>query len=181
MASLIWLVNFPLPPSVNEYLMPVSGGLARNKKGKLYEKGRWVKTEPHRVYVKKCNEWAVLHNTAWVQIKDQIQGEVRAARAANKKFGFRVDAFFAFENSRLWTQENTPQRLDADNRLKPCRDALADLLGIDDKYFFSGSCEKVSTPSKDQECTFLRISPMTPRTLQDLKMQIKREREQATS
>jgi Holliday junction resolvase RusA-like endonuclease len=87
-----------------------------------------------------------------------------------------VDNYFALEDSRLWTVNNLPQQIDADNRLKPCRDALSTLLGIDDKHFFSGYFEKVSTNSKELECSAIRISLMTPRSLQDLREQIKAER-----
>lgn len=177
----IWLVNFPLPPSVNEYLMPVAGPTARNKKGKLYTTGRWVKTEPHKAYMRRCHEWRALHNAHWWKIQDELQGMVRAARAAKVRLAFQVDTYFAFEESRLWTVNGLPQRLDADNRLKPCRDALAELLGIDDKYFFSGFFEKVSTTSKDHECTFLRISQTQPRTLQDLRLTINAERASSSS
>jgi len=161
--------------------MPVAGPTARNKKGKLYTTGRWVKTDPHRQYMKRCHEWRALHNASWWKIQEELQGMVRASRAAKERFGLRVDCFFAFEDSRLWTVNGLPQRLDADNRLKPCRDALAELLGIDDKYFFSGFFEKVSTTSKEHECTFLRISQMTPRTLQDLRMEINAERATSSS
>jgi Holliday junction resolvase RusA-like endonuclease len=173
----IWLVNFPLPPSVNEYLMPVAAGWRTSKTGKRYQKARFVKTEPHTIYLEKCRAWRLLHNTAWTELRAELQGKVRAARAAKEKIAFRVDTFFAFEDSRLWTSGNLPQQLDADNRLKPCRDALAHLLEIDDKYFFSGFFEKVSAPSKPEECTFIRISACTPRTIQDLRMEIKRERD----
>jgi len=178
---MIWLVNFPLPPSVNEYLMPVAGRWATTKKGRVYQKGRWVKTQEHANYLKRCEKWSMIHNVSFVEIGEELRGMVRAARTAKKRIAFKVDTYFAFEDSRLWTVNNLPEQLDADNRLKPCRDALADLLKIDDKYFFSGFFEKVSAPSKDQECTFLRISVTSPRTIQDVRMQIKRERDQGKS
>lgn len=176
----IWLINFPLPPSVNEYLMPVAGPLSRNRKGKLYQTGRFVKTEQHRIYRKMCFQWKMLNNLAWQKIQDELQNAVKTANQENKKIAFMVDTYFIFEDSRLWTKSNAPQRLDADNRLKPCRDALSELLSIDDKYFFGGFFEKLSTSEKDQECTYIRISQMTPRTLQNLKMEIKKEREKAS-
>ncbi len=173
----IWLVNFPLPPSVNEYLMPIAAGFGRTKTGKKYQKARFVKTEPHRVYMQKCLEWRLLHNTGFLQIRAEMQEKVRAARAAKEKIAFRVDTYFAFDDSRLWTVNNLPEQLDADNRLKPCRDALSKLLEIDDKYFFSGFFEKISADAKHLECTYIRISQAQPRTLQDLRMRIKAERD----
>lgn len=174
---MVWLVNFPLPPSVNEYLMPVPGRVKVNQRtGKLYKSGAFVKTELHRKYMDTCHQWRALHNKSFGEIQDHLLGLVHKARADKRRVAFRVDHYFALEDSRLWTVNNLPERLDADNRLKPCRDALSTLLGIDDKYFFSGYFEKVSTNSKELECSAIRISLMTPRTLQDLREQIKAER-----
>lgn len=172
----IWIVNFPLPPSVNEYLMPIAGPTARNKKGKLYKTGRFVKTEPHRIYRKMCEQWKTLNMLAFETIQKELHEKVERAKEEKKRIGFMVDTYFIFEESRIWTKENTPQRLDADNRLKPCRDALSEILGIDDKYFFSGFFEKLSTQEKDKECTIIRIRQMTPRTLQSLRMEIQRSK-----
>lgn len=161
--------------------MPVAGDWSVNKKGKTYRKGRWVKTAEHTNYVKRCEKWALLHGSAFIQIRDEMISLVEDARQNKERLAFKVDTYFAFEDNRLWTVNNLPQQLDADNRLKPCRDALAKLLKIDDKYFFSGFFEKVSANKKDEECTIIRISLQKARTLQNLKMEIKTERESATS
>ncbi|CAB4149777.1 Crossover junction endodeoxyribonuclease, RusA-like [uncultured Caudovirales phage] len=178
---MIWLVNFPLPPSVNEYLMPVAGRWSIDKKGKSYRKGHFVKTKLHSDYLDRCKRWRMQHKTAWEKIQYELIHMQDLARLGRQPFALRVDCFFAFEHSRLWTQTGEVQSIDSDNRLKPCRDALAKLLGIDDKYFFSGFFEKVSTRSKELECSILRISQMTPRTLDDLKTQIKMENSPASS
>ncbi len=178
---MIWLMNFPLPPSVNDYLMPVAGKLKMNKKGKLYRAGHFVKTPVHIEYRKLCNLWVLQHKRAFDEIQNHLLGRVHVAREKKQRIAFRVDHYFAFEESRIWTVNNLPERIDADNRVKPCRDAIADMLGIDDKYFFSGFFEKVSTNSKDSECTAIRISQMVPRTLQDLKQQMEQERTASSS
>lgn len=174
---MLWLANFPLPPSVNEYLMPVSGGWSVSKKGRAYQKGRWVKTKEHTDYMKRCELWALANKRGFTDAKEKLKEEVRKATLEKKRIAFRVDTYFAFENSRIWTVNNLPQQLDADNRLKPCRDALAKILEIDDKYFFSGFFEKVTTTNKNEECTILRIETMYPRTLEDIKKVIKSELE----
>lgn len=169
---MIWIVNFPLPPSVNDYLMPVAGGWSVNKKGRKYQKGRWVKTEPHKLYMQRCHEWKLLNGEAWYKIRAELKAQVLKARQERRRVAFQVDTYFAFHDERIWTVNNIPERLDADNRLKPCRDALADILEIDDKYFFSGFFEKVSTKTKEEECTYMRITPMIPRTLESIKKMI---------
>ncbi len=167
-----WLVNFPLPPSVNEYLIPIAGGWATNKKGKKYQKGRWVKSEVHKLFTENCRKYAVLHNNSIERIKCEIHGLVDHARSQNLRIAFRVDTYFAFEDSRLWTVNNFAEQLDADNRVKPCRDAVSELLKLDDKYFFSGFYEKVTVPTKAEECSYVRITLTTPRTLNDLRSQM---------
>lgn len=171
----IWLMNFPLPPTVNEYLMPVAGRWAVSKKGKRYQKGGFVKTKLHSDYLKRCYEWRALHNTGWQRIQEDLHARLESARRNGLRFALRVDTYFAFEESRLWTVNNLAQQIDADNRLKPCRDALSKLLGIDDKHFFGGFFEKITTHSKEYECSTLRITLMTPRTLEDLKTEIQRQ------
>lgn len=166
--SPLWLVNFPLPPSVNEYLMPVAGNWAVNKNGKQYRKGRWVKTKVHTDYVNRCHHWRLINRAGFDQARDLITKEVDDARMLKLPIAYRVDCYFAFEYGRIWTKDNQPQEIDSDNRLKPCRDALAKILGIDDKYFFSGFFEKVTTNSKDSECTILKISRAEPRTLEQI-------------
>ena len=169
----MWLINFPLPPSVNEYLMPVAGAWAVNKGGKHYRKGRWVKTKIHSQYVDLCWLWRRQNGVAFDKAMDVIKAEVEEARVLKRQIAYRVDCYFAFEHSRIWTLANQPQEIDSDNRLKPCRDALAKIMGIDDKYFFSGFFEKVTTNSKDSECTILKISRAEPRTLDQILQQIK--------
>lgn len=80
----------------------------------------------------------------------------------------RVDTWFAFENSRIWTKDGQPKVIDADNRRKPMQDGLAQMLGIDDKWFFSGNIEKVTCVSKEYECTIIRILPVKARTLTEI-------------
>lgn len=175
-----WLANFPLPPSVNEYLMPVAGQWAVSKAGKSYRKGRFVKTKLHVQYLNRCQIWRAQNSEAFDKIKSELLRLQAQAQANGQPFALRVDCYFAFEHSRLWSKAGEAKSLDSDNRLKPCRDALAKLLSIDDKYFFSGFFEKVSTHSKDLECAYLKISLMTPRSLTNLKDQIRQETSLAT-
>jgi hypothetical protein len=55
----------------------------------------------------------------------------------------RVDRYFALPAARIFTKDGTAQKLDASNRVKAFDDALADILQLDDRWFFSGTAEKV--------------------------------------
>lgn len=173
---MIILYNFPLPPSVNEYLVPVvSNKYSFDKKGKPYRKAHFVKSDIHRNYLKRCQEWKFHNNLNWLEVQRRLQEIKKQAQDSRKQFALRMDHYFAFEKSRLWTVNNLAQQIDCDNRMKPCRDAVANLLDIDDKYFFSGFIEKVSAPTKEAECTIIKITLMTPRTLEQVQAQMKLE------
>lgn len=173
---MILMVNFPLPPSVNEYLVPVaSNRYGTDKRGRQFQKAHFVKSATHTNYLKACHEWRALHNLSFTRIQEYLLNLQHEAKSKREKFALRVDHYFAFEHSRLWTKNNLAEQIDADNRLKPCRDAIADLVGIDDKYFFSGYFEKVSAPTKAQEGTYIKIAQMVPRTLADIRAQLHQE------
>lgn len=158
--EVIWCVNFPLPPSVNEYLMPVAtrGG-----------RPRLVKTPIHREFMDRCHIWKIQNNSAVQTMRDHLREAILKSNQDGLRFALKVDAFFVFHVERLLAN-------DANNRLKPALDGLVEILGIDDKHFYSGLCEKVSTDSKDKECTILRISQMVPRTHKDILELIEHEK-----
>jgi hypothetical protein len=164
---MIWLANFPLPPSVNDHLMP-SGG-------------RMVKTKKHRQYTDLCYLWAAQNRNAFDPIKMRLERALRVAEEMKEPFALRVDAFIVFHHDRVFTANNLLWAIDANNRLKPLLDGLVHVLKIDDKHFFAGNCEKVTTQSKDQECAILRIDFMKPRTLEQIRLQMKRESSTAVS
>lgn len=168
---MIWINGFPLPPSVNEYLMPVAGKVKINQKtGKPYRAGHFVKTPIHKQFMDDCYLWRLKNNAAFWQIHAAIHKHKQLVESRGEHFALRVDAFFVFHVERVFSTKNSLiERIDADNRLKPCRDALSNLLEIDDKHFFAGGCEKVTTQAKELECSILRISPMRPRTLEEIK------------
>lgn len=152
---MIWLAGCPLPPSVNEYLMVI--------------RGRLVKSPVHREYTGKWQMWALRNRATFEPIKAHLHDIVKRMEVLKRPVAFQVDCFFAFEHSRIFTLNGKIQQLDANNRLKPALDGLVSVLDIDDKYFFAGNCEKISTPTKDSECSMMRIVPMKPRTLQEVR------------
>lgn len=87
----------------------------------------------------------------------------------NQGYVLRLDSFFVFENSRVWTKAGHPQQMDADNRRKPLQDAVTNLIGIDDKWVFSGNIEKATCDSKEYEQCIARITPTNCRSLNQIK------------
>lgn len=150
--------GFPLSPSVNEYLMPVAGQWATNKRGQKYMKGRWVKTKKHSDYMTQCRVWASQNRQAIAQIIKRMQTLIESHEKAQRKFGFELECVFFFANSRVWSKETKRKKIDDDNRIKPVRDALSHILGLDDKYFNRTVSEICTVESKKQEHARIQIT-----------------------
>jgi|WetSurMetagenome_2_1015567.scaffolds.fasta_scaffold283741_2 hypothetical protein len=157
----IWISDFPLPPSVNEYLTPI--------------RGRMIKTKVHRDFLQRCMIWSLRSKTTVDLAKDRFMTMKQEMERVQKYSAFRVDCFFAFHHSRVFTKNGLVKQLDADNRMKPAMDAIVKIFEIDDRLFFSGRCEKITTDFKEKECSLIRICPMTPKTLSEMKTQINQE------
>lgn len=167
----VWLNGFPLAHSVNNSLMPVPGKPKRGKNGHTYRVGRLVKTKEARHFEELCVLWSLQNRDKLAKVKHNLLEVQRQCEARKERFALKVECFFAFEESRIFTVNNKNEQLDADNRLKPTLDGLKLVLGIDDKAFFHASCEKVATHSKDLECAIVKISLMRPRTLTEITQQ----------
>lgn len=160
----VWITTLPLPPSVNEYLMPVVGRVKRNKFGKLYGQGRLVKTTVHKKYDSDVTLWVLKHSKQIEAFKEEVFMAMKAKEARKDPYALCVDMFFCFHRDRIFTVNNKLGRLDRDNRIKPMQDQLSKIIGLDDKYVFSGIAEKVSCENEEDECTILRIREFKPRT-----------------
>jgi len=69
-----------------------------------------------------------------------------------------VQAFFAFERSRLFTKKGNFKRLDVSNRLKALHDCLAKALLLDDSCFVHIGAAKYPVDTKDEEHCCVNIS-----------------------
>lgn len=165
----IWIKNFPLPPSQNTANIPIVGKMAISKKtGKKYYKARVIKSKEHDHFYQMCRIWAIQNKTAMTQIKEYLKRYQEECEAKGETFALKIDFYFVFHVERVLTLKNQAQELDTDNRLKPCSDGLKMVLGLDDRYYFTEHCEKVTTTTKDLECTIIKISKMRPRNLQQI-------------
>lgn len=164
----LWITAFPLPPSINEYLIPVSGRMKTSKTGKSYRGSAWVKTAKHRLFEEDCLTWRYKNHSLFKRAFDSLR-ELKDIYLKDKKpFVLRVDTYFVFHYKRVWALDGAIKRLDADNRLKPCLDAISRLFEIDDSHFFAGGCEKVTTDDKAAEGAYIRISIVAPRKIESI-------------
>lgn len=177
---MLWLNGFPLPPSVNSSLIPVIGKTALNNKGKRYWKGRMMKTKVAHDFTWEVLAWKQKNLSAVNAIRKEIFELKKATESAGRVFALRVDCYFVFHVERILTVNNLPEGIDADNRLKPCWDAIKMILSIDDRHFFAGQCEKLTTLTKESECSIIKISQMTPRTHQEIRAQMLQDSKQGS-
>lgn len=166
---MILIEKFPLPPTVNNYLMPIVGQMKTNKKtGKPYRSAGWIKTAEHRGFEKKCEDWMFLNQDQYKKAIEEFAKFKKQAKADGKPLSLCFDAKFVFYHKRIFKEDGGVKRLDADNRLKPCIDAVSKIFAIDDCHFFAISSEKVSCKSEAEEGSIIRISAFVPNTLSDI-------------
>ena len=136
--------DLPLPPSVNHCYAGFHGRRFRSKALKSF--------------LRSAEAWKLTHMGQVLFAERLMRGWLA------KGFQIRVDCWFCFEHSRIYTMKGEVKALDAHNYIKPLHDALAEMLRIDDKHFFAGNAEKVTTKSKDEECSIVKLTPMSPTT-----------------
>jgi Holliday junction resolvase RusA-like endonuclease len=134
----IILENAPMPPTSNHQYIPMNGRLIM---------GPELRTYKNQEFPYWAMKYRPIINTAKALIAEWLaQGKV-----------FDVEMTVYFEHEKLFTKKNLPKKLDGSNRLKSFHDCLADVLGVDDSYFFNIHVKKLpsSKPRID-----VRITPM---------------------
>jgi hypothetical protein len=165
---MIWICDFPLPPTVNQYLQPRVHSVVENKTGQVRLKAWQHKTDIHQEYENACNMWCIAHASFVQGVRNELISTMRKMEHERIPVSFRVDSWFCFHEPRIYAKDGTIKELDANNRVKPFLDALVRIFGVDDRHFFAGNCEKITTDEKDKECAIARITPFRPRTLSDI-------------
>lgn len=162
---MVTILDFPLPPSVNNYLMPVIGKVKFNKFGKPYGSGRLVKTKEHKDYEAECQIWALRYQTGLRKLKEEILMAKRQAEANKQPYALKAEYFIMLHKDKVLGSGNQPSQTDTDNFLKPLQDNLFKILNIDDRYVFRAEPEKVYIDQPDQrECVIIRITSHEPRS-----------------
>lgn len=148
--------NFPFPPSVNEmyeshikYIKTKSG----KKIAKTYRR-RSIELES---FYERCYLFKARNRINFEIITKQVNDWLSNGKV------LKLDIEVLVEKSRVFTVQGVPKQFDADNRAKAVLDGLSKILGIDDKYVFSVSIEKVTCSQKDMECAQIKIIPISPK------------------
>lgn len=152
----IWLVDFPIPPSINAQHASVGGRMIKSKEARMFDAQVSLYIHKHKKRLQQINEY----------LKPQV----------DKGNALRVDCIVAFHVERLLTKGSNPQSwcktLDANNRNKAILDGLVRCIDIDDKFYFAGNCEKVTCDRVYDEQVLIKISVMEPRRLHDIVYEI---------
>ena len=161
----LWIFNLPIPPSANQMHSVGSNKVWRQKKDgtKYLSTSAHVYNSPElRHFYLQCKNFANINYVQIAGIRKQCVDWI------SKGFVLKTEAWVGFENSRVWTKNGQPQKIDSDNRLKPLQDGLSKMLSIDDCWQYCSSIEKVTVVSKDLESCTVRITPIKPRTMEEI-------------
>lgn len=140
--SLIFLEDFPFPPSAN-LLYRTFGTYSRAKKRSVT---RRAKTKNYLEFEKLVEGWT-LQNTKLIQYTSQHLSQAML----NQDFLIRIDAYVKCHYSTLYTLKNTRKKFDVSNRIKAFHDALSKTIGIDDRFFFVGYTKPIVVDDEGDE------------------------------
>lgn len=152
---MITIIDFPLPPSVNNYLIPVAGKLKWKGKGKPYATARMVKSTEHRQYETDCQLWALKYKRGLCALREEIIKTKQLMEKEKLSFSLKMEYFIFLAPD----QYNSVEHKDVDNFIKPLQDNLAKILNIDDRHIFQITAEKVLIDDPNQKpCAAIRIT-----------------------
>lgn len=69
----------------------------------------------------------------------------------------QIEALYYFKPSRILCKSGEPKRLDTSNYLKALHDGLANVLGIDDKYFWDGTFKKFAATGPEHVTVTFKV------------------------
>lgn len=119
------LKGFPMPPSANNLYATIGRGGRHIR----------VKSADCRAYHKDCQAWAIKNAVALSEAR-------LMSLACGKGVALRLDHIYYFNRARVISKAGTPKKRDIFNLQKALHDALSELLGVDDKFFFEGAIER---------------------------------------
>lgn len=129
------LKNIPMPPTANRlYRNPSERERAIFLSKGMSPPGRF-KSKNYDVFYSEMKAWCL-----------QNMVKLNLARAMTLRLGpgvfLRCDVTFVFDERTILTKKMTPKRNDTFNRVKALHDVLAEALGVDDCWIWSGSIDK---------------------------------------
>ena len=119
--------KIPYPPSHNQIYATNRSGFGRGK----------TKTEKYKNWEAYMQGW-VLGNQRLVREAESVLGKY--VHESTNHF-LTISIALVVPRTDIISQMDTIKRIDASNRIKPLLDALANIIQIDDRHFFLGSCE----------------------------------------
>ena len=143
------LSAFPMPPSSNHlYVSFVRNGKNIRKPSKELNQ-----------YKKQMEKWKFINLLAMQKLHHWMEYEAWQHDLKAERL-YRLDRYFCFPYSKIWTKEGKPKKLDASNRIKAFDDCFCDMIGVDDKRIWSGVAEKVTLEETRQPCVIVKIRPI---------------------
>lgn len=141
----IELFDLPMPPSSNRLNVNRAGpGPGRRR------------SDEYVAYLAEAEAWRLSHLPAVRSARAVLQERLRA----DPWLKLRIEIRFRFNRGAILCHDGRPKRNDTENRLKALLDAVASVLGIDDKLFWAGSFDKEALPDGiRQQSVVVRITP----------------------
>ncbi len=123
------LASLPIPPSMNN-------AYPTNRYGRRFKSIEYVHWE------REFNNWCLSH-------LDSVKEARREFAIPRPKSYVSIDCYFYFEYSRILCKTGIPKKVDASNFLKIIHDAIANMIDLDDSYFWYGSFHKMVSEHSD--------------------------------
>lgn len=143
--------KFPFPPSVNS-MYPVG------KHGKKYS------SEELRNFKAFVDLYAAQNRQAVQNCSEELKFEIAAQRQ-----WIQVSTYVVRPASKIWnTHDRKMKESDVANRIKATHDALANIIGIDDRYFSVGPTEFIFQTKNTQEYCILLLKPVKIKSISTL-------------
>lgn len=131
------LGGVPLPPSMNN-------AYPTNRYGVRF------KSKDYRQWEKDLKVWALLNHSL---VKEAIE----AFSIVRENHIVQIDTHYFFPWKQVVTLKNTPKKNDTSNRLKILHDGIADLIKLDDSYFWHGSFTKTAIPPECNDSGYVDV------------------------
>lgn len=170
MSDFFQLVNLPMPPSSNHQYT------ARSFQGKHAKAWQGPKN-PNFSLAKICptrdlERFEKDIKERWKNEGDNLVALYKCRSLLRswmlKGLYIRVETYAFFPYFGLFTKEGMPRKMDGTNRLKALHDCMAELLEVDDSWFWDAEVRK-RVDRKDREFCIMRFYPVENVSLQEMK------------
>lgn len=130
----------PIPPSVNAAYKPITD---------FHGKRKVISSKELKAFKVECRKWHMMHQKECINANLLLKGADH----------IRIAVYVCLHDSTIYTKKREVRCYDVQNRLKNILDAVADMIGKDDKHFTSVHIQKVLIPDDVEEHCVVRIKP----------------------